>query len=115
MSTLHLTLKKQWFDMILSGGKREEYREIKPYWERRLCREFDPTTKRAVVIDGRNSFKKFNTVTFSNGYSNDSRKMIIGIECIEIGYGVSEWGAPPYHRVFIIKLGNIIERKNIKL
>ena len=31
MSTLHLTLKKQWFDMILSGEKTEEYRDIKPY------------------------------------------------------------------------------------
>ena len=32
MSTLHLTLKKQWFDMILSGVKTEEYRDIKPYY-----------------------------------------------------------------------------------
>ncbi len=29
---LHLTLKKTWFDMIASGEKREEYREMKPYW-----------------------------------------------------------------------------------
>jgi len=28
---LHLTLKKNWFDLILSGEKKEEYREIKPY------------------------------------------------------------------------------------
>lgn len=26
-----LTLKKKWFDMIASGEKLEEYREIKPY------------------------------------------------------------------------------------
>ena len=32
MNTLHLTLNKKWFDMILSGEKTEEYREIKPYW-----------------------------------------------------------------------------------
>lgn len=30
MKTLHLVLKKRWFDMILSGEKKEEYREIKP-------------------------------------------------------------------------------------
>ena len=33
---LHLTLKKKWFDMILSGEKTDEYREIKPYWTKRL-------------------------------------------------------------------------------
>lgn len=29
-----LTLKKKWFDMILLKIKTEEYREIKPYWEK---------------------------------------------------------------------------------
>lgn len=28
---LVLPIKKQWFDMIISGEKKEEYREIKPY------------------------------------------------------------------------------------
>ena len=28
---LTLPIKKKWFDMILSGEKKEEYREIKPY------------------------------------------------------------------------------------
>lgn len=36
MKTLTLSLKKKWFDMIASGEKTEEYREIKPYWEKRL-------------------------------------------------------------------------------
>ena len=35
---LHLTLKKYWFDMIKSGVKKEEYREIKGYWIKRLFR-----------------------------------------------------------------------------
>ena len=33
---LTLTVSKQWFDMIVSGEKTEEYREIKPYWVARL-------------------------------------------------------------------------------
>lgn len=33
---LHLAVSKKWFDLIASGAKREEYREIKPYWEKRL-------------------------------------------------------------------------------
>lgn len=28
---LILPIKRKWFDMILSGEKKEEYREIKPY------------------------------------------------------------------------------------
>lgn len=36
MKILHLTLTKKWFDMILSGEKKEEYREITKYWKVRL-------------------------------------------------------------------------------
>lgn len=37
---LILPIKKKWFDMILSGEKKEEYREMKPYWETRLRNYF---------------------------------------------------------------------------
>lgn len=33
---LIFTLKKQWFEKIKSGEKTVEYREIKPYWTKRL-------------------------------------------------------------------------------
>lgn len=42
---LQLRLKKKWFDMILSGEKKEEYRDIKPFWAVRLMSSF-------YVIDG---------------------------------------------------------------
>ena len=32
MKTLALSLKKQWFDMIKSGEKKEEYREFNEFW-----------------------------------------------------------------------------------
>ena len=35
---LTLNVSKQWFDMIVSGEKTEEYREIKPYWASRLVK-----------------------------------------------------------------------------
>ncbi len=41
MKILKLTLKKKWFDLILSGDKKEEYREIKPYWVRRLFQHYE--------------------------------------------------------------------------
>ena len=34
--TLHLVLKRKWWDMIASGEKKEEYREVCHYWARRL-------------------------------------------------------------------------------
>lgn len=33
---LILPIKRKWFDMILSGEKKEEYRDIKPYYDTRL-------------------------------------------------------------------------------
>lgn len=36
---LKLVVKKKWFDMIVSGEKTEEYREIKPYWIDKLVNQ----------------------------------------------------------------------------
>lgn len=36
MSMLVLPIKKKWFDMIASGEKKEEYREIKDYYDTRI-------------------------------------------------------------------------------
>lgn len=33
---LRLTVCRKWYDMIVAGTKKEEYREIKTYWIRRL-------------------------------------------------------------------------------
>jgi hypothetical protein len=39
---LHIPLKFKWFDQIKEGVKTVEYREIKPYWDKRLVgREYD--------------------------------------------------------------------------
>lgn len=35
MDTLKLVLKRYYFNMITKGNKREEYREITPYWAAR--------------------------------------------------------------------------------
>ncbi len=56
MKILHLTLKKKWFDLIASGEKKHEFRESKPYWDKRLT-------------DG-NVGKDFDIVRFKNGYGD---------------------------------------------
>lgn len=35
-ATLHLSLKREYFDAIRDGSKLEEYRLCKPYWAKRL-------------------------------------------------------------------------------
>lgn len=109
--TLHLTLKQKWFDLILSGEKTEEYREIKPYWITRLCDlhngsiggDFMDVHKVAAY-----TFKSFQWVQFRHGYSKDSRQMLRRIESITISEGKQEWGAEPYKKYFVIKLGKQI-------
>ncbi len=39
--TIWFTLTKQWYDMIHDGIKKEEYRETKDHWARRLFKDYD--------------------------------------------------------------------------
>jgi len=108
MKTLKLTLKKKWFDMILSGEKKEEYREIKRYWIQRLCDEF------SFEIFDPECFQHFDLIEFSNGYGSKVPRFTIECKGIEIAKGNTKWGAEPNVEYFVIKLGNIFETKNLK-
>lgn len=107
MKVLHLTLKKKWFDMIASGEKKEEYRELKPYWVSRLTESHpgaiggDLMHRHKVIAY---TFKTFDYIHFANGYN---RPEIINIQCegISIGNGKPDWGAEPGKEYFVIKLG----------
>jgi len=59
INTLHLTVKKKWFNDIELGKKDKEYRIVKPYWEKRLIG------------------KDYDYIEFRNGYRKDSRKMTV--------------------------------------
>lgn len=45
-------LKKEWYEKIKSGEKTVEYRELKPYWEKRLFRAMYPLTVRTYYNEG---------------------------------------------------------------
>lgn len=98
MKVLHLTLKKKCFDMIVSGEKKEEYREIKKYWISR----FIPSGN---LLD---DCRDFNTVEFKNGYGVNAPKIMFHCSEITISTGRLEWGAEPNKEYFVIKLGEII-------
>ncbi len=90
--------------MILSGYKKEEYREVKQFWRTRFIKDsfLYPQT-----------YKDFDFIHFTNGYAKDAPTIIIECNGISIGKGKTHWGAEPHESYFVLKLGNIIETKNI--
>lgn len=106
---LRLTLNKKWFDMILSGEKKEEYREVKWYWIKRLTnQDADGNVK------GKSFYKKFDFIEFVNGYNSNSQRMVVEFKGIEIGKGKPELGSENGIDYFVISLGKITDTKNIK-
>ena len=123
---LNLPLKKKWYDMIESGEKKEEYREIKPYWCNRLLyyiplgvKEYwKDVLEKAFELEKKHSFlsieellkdygtRYYSHVKFTYGYTKKS--MMFEIDSISIGEGNKEWGGFD-KKCFIIKLGNRIE------
>lgn len=123
---LDLPLKKEWYNMIESGVKTEEYRELKPYWCNRLLyfttlgvKEYwEDILRKAKLAVSKFSFltlnkilineygaRNYTHVRFRYGYTKET--MLFEIESISIGKGNKEWGAPE-NDVFIIKLGKRI-------
>lgn len=119
--TLCLPLKKEWYEMIESGIKTEEYREIKPYWVQRLTRygnneklngrlyaDFLASFPEVLKYNIENQlmyYPDYTHIKFSYGYTK--RTMIFELEKITIGKGKPGWGAPN-EDVFIIHLGKRI-------
>lgn len=104
--TLHLTLVKTYFDMTDSGVKPEEYREIKPYWVKRLT-EFHAgwNSDGTLRFEDFVKFIDFNNVIAVNGYGNHRPRWNRKCLGIEIREGRPEWGAEPGKKYFVIKLG----------
>lgn len=125
MKTLDLVLRKKWYDLIQSGVKTEEYREIKPYWIRRLCelrsvggRRPAMMTSHLAIFYSKNAhllkyhiethdvhFKNFDAVTFHLGYAKERPSMTFAIKEIAIAEGKEEWGAEKDKVYFVIRLG----------
>jgi hypothetical protein len=125
--TLHLVLKAKWYDMIANGNKREEYRELKPYWEKRLLdynglREYVSNYKNEIIAkrllfpqrpaieDVAHAFPRgYTEVMFHRGYSN-SNTICFKITDICIGEGKPEWGAEPNKQYFVIKFDELLTK-----
>ena len=129
MYKLNLTLKKKWFDMILLGEKKEEYRKIKDYWARRfiVCdNEMGPQSWDEMLNDMNSPYKnhnnptelirffgcklkQFDTICFKNGYRKDVPAFDIEIKYFQIKTGIEEWGGEPDKYYFTFGLGGILD------
>ncbi len=64
MKILSLNVYRKYFDQIYNKTKTTEYRDVTPYWSKRL--------------EGR----KYDAVKFRNGYAKIAPEMLVEIKCI---------------------------------
>ena len=142
MATLQLNLIKKWFDLTIQGIKKEEYRDITPFWAKRLlcmengdsltkCYSEDTINFHCVYLSKLNlkynsieealqffhtRFKDFKATDFRNGYKplKEVPRFIIENKGISIGKGNPDWGYVGDDNVFIIHHGEVLKQFNIK-
>ncbi len=130
--TLNLNLIRKWFIMIKSLIKKEEYREISPYFCSKFLlfngkhesRKFwdnlylfsnngislwSLISLRLQLKNGHVSFKHHDTITFSNGMTPPVPRFEIDKKGISIGEGNPDWGAIPEKKYFVLELGNKVD------
>ncbi len=123
MKILDLVLMHKWYDMIERGEKWVEYRKPILHCIKRLLLIYDTSAQAYIDIDnimaqaiadnpksihgglekGYLKFKDYDAVRFRRGYTKTS--MLLIIDKIHFGYGLSGLGAPRYEEVFNIELG----------
>lgn len=125
MKTLTLSLKLKWFDMIKSGEKKEEYREIKAKYFEMFCDHLN-----VYAINKLNNFDVsfhlkwpeelgYDRLVFTLGYpkaEDTERRLTFKNPKIRIGTGRPEWGAEPNKQYFVITWEDalVTEEQNIE-
>lgn len=123
VKTLDLVLEKQWWNLIASGDKTEEYRLVNRGSILRLINEeYHPCFDTSDIItdfiawyhftklDRKLIFRSYDVVCFHLIYTD--LKMTFKIESISVKFGVFctlIWGADPDKCYFVINLGERID------
>ncbi len=100
---LILPIKKKWFDMILSGEKKEEYRATSVYWMTRFCKYFPMHPHSCFPTGGVAEW-----VEFRNGYRKDSPSFCALCELVDVREGKPEWGAEPGKKYYVLKIIKVL-------
>lgn len=118
-AVLHLTLTKKWFDMIASGEKKEEYRELKKHWINRfVIKDYRKYSTQLDAKDLLASYREqplfnsisntFDYVEFKNGYSKKAPTLLLECKGITIGNAKPEWSDGFKDKCFVIALGKLV-------
>ena len=102
---LPLVLEGQWYDMIASGEKREEYRDVKPFWETRII-NWNFRSIHSYGVKG--PWTKTKVVAFSLGYKKADMFFTVFRVMPKNGSHHPEWGEPETPH-YVIKLGERVE------
>ena len=86
MKILHLNLYRKYFDAILNGTKTIEYRDITPYWSKRL------------------ESRHYDVIKFRNGYAKIAPEMVVEYK----GMGIDDG-----RYAIQFQLGKVLESKNV--
>jgi len=104
---LILPIKKKWYDMILSGVKKEEYREVKPYYQSRFKGIFEMHPYSCIPI-GTDTHE----IMFRNGYSGKSPSFIAKCS-LDIKTGNPTWGAEDGVEYYTLKIHEIKNKEEL--
>ena len=128
MSNITFNLKREWFDLVESGLKREEYREITAYWVARLMYDGSVNKPKINTLNAQEvadllndglsiaesgwKFKPFETVTNCLGYpswDDTSRRRYFLHKGTETGYAKEGIGKELVgdRLVFVIKFEDL--------
>ncbi|MFT3994770.1 MAG: hypothetical protein QM660_10710 [Dysgonomonas sp.] len=99
---LHLNLTSKRYDMIEKGIKKEEYRDIKPFYSR----IFNDSGN--IKIKGRYYHPTDIIVCFSNGYAKDRKQMFWTLKSMRVTFGNPEWGASKIDQYYTLFLNEKI-------
>lgn len=99
---LTLPIKKKWYDMILSGEKKEEYRAMTDYYHTRLFNLFYDDFV-AVSKGEKTVTDNLANIRFRNGYNANSPSFVATCR-LRIGTGKPEWGAVDGVEYFVLEI-----------
>ena len=108
-SILPLVLKRKWYDMIASGEKREEYREVKKYYATRLNNWHNKMWPGYAVVEFRCGYARnakrmaFFAMRIKGEDPNQRNHCVVRNESLH-----PTWGEPDFPH-FVIKLGERVE------
>ena len=98
---LILTISEPWFSMIVSGEKKEEYRDIKPFYTTRFKNV-------GLLNDEYNCTDKEVEILFRNGYDRNKPYFCAKIT-ISKGRGRRTWGAASNKLYYVLKINKLTE------